>query len=306
MNARAVAGVLLVAAALFGEIDAGAAETFSVATFNLENYLEAPRGTRPAKSAAAKAKVRESLLAVRADVVALQEIGDTPALLELLGALRQDGLDYPHWEAVGGHDTNIIIAVASRFPILARRPHTNENFLLQGRRFQVSRGFAEVDLRVNPRYSLTLISAHLKSRRVLPAADEAELRLQEALLLRQTVEACLAREPDSNLIVLGDFNDTKASRTLRTLLGRGARALVDTRPAERNGDGFPAPHDTRNVTWTYYYAREDTYDRSDYILLSRSMAREWRPEGTFVLALPNWGLASDHRPVVAAFVAEDR
>jgi hypothetical protein len=38
-----------------------AAEKFRVATYNLENYLEDARGTRPAKSPEAKAKVRESL-----------------------------------------------------------------------------------------------------------------------------------------------------------------------------------------------------------------------------------------------------
>jgi hypothetical protein len=36
------------------------------------------------------------------------------------------------------------------------------------------------------------------------------------------------------------------------------------------------------------------------------MASEWLPEETYVLAFPDWGLASDHRPMVATFVAEDR
>jgi hypothetical protein len=44
----------------------------------------------------------------------------------------------------------------------------------------------------------------------------------------------------------------------------------------------------------------------DYLLISAGMRREWRPEGTYVLALPHWGLASDHRPVVASFRAEDQ
>jgi endonuclease/exonuclease/phosphatase family metal-dependent hydrolase len=36
------------------------------------------------------------------------------------------------------------------------------------------------------------------------------------------------------------------------------------------------------------------------------MAREWHREGSYVPNIPNWGVASDHRPVVAAFYAEDR
>jgi hypothetical protein len=44
--------------------------------------------------------------------------------------------------------------------------------------------------------------------------------------------------------------------------------LFDTRPAERNGDdpaGAPSGHETRNITWTHFYAKEDTYSRIDYI-----------------------------------------
>ena len=41
-------------------------------------------------------------------------------------------------------------------------------------------------------------------------------------------------------------------------------------------------------------------------LLSRGMAREWRKEGSYVFSAPNWGLASDHRPVVCEFTAEDK
>jgi endonuclease/exonuclease/phosphatase family metal-dependent hydrolase len=285
-----------------------AAETFRVATYNLENYLDAPAGTRPLKTAEGKAKIRESLRALQADVLALQEMGATSALNELRESLLREGLDYPHWEHVTGSDTNIHVAVLSKFRITARRPHTNDSFLLFGRRFRVSRGFAEVDIQVNPRYVFTLMAAHLKSRRPVPLADEAELREQEALMLREKIDARLKANPQINLIVLGDFNDVKDSKSTRALMGRGRAALIDTRPAERNGDdqaNSNARFDPRNITWTYYYGKEDTYSRFDYILLSSGMAREWKRSETYVLALPNWGVGSDHRPLVAAFVAED-
>jgi endonuclease/exonuclease/phosphatase family metal-dependent hydrolase len=302
-----VPGVCLVA--LVSSSSLPAAETVRVATYNLENYLDAPSGTRPAKSPEGKAKIRQSLCIIKADVVALQEIGGANVLMELRASLKSEGLDYPFWEHVSGWDTNIHVAVLSRFPITARRPHTNDSFLLFGRRFRVSRGFAEVDIKVNDRYSFTLLTAHLKSRRPVPEADEAEMREQEALLLREKIEARLTANPNCNLIVLGDLNDTHDSKSTRAVIGRGKHALIDTRPAERNGDNLPNPnprYDPRHVTWTYHYGKEDSYQRIDYVLLSRGLAREWNKEETYVLTLANWGIGSDHRPVVAGFFLEDR
>lgn len=302
----------LFAAAFIAVAAAGltqAADLVRVATYNLENYLDAPAGTRPLKTSEARAKIRESIRALKPDVLALQELGNLRVLHELRSALKAEGLDYPHWEFVTGWDTNIHVAVVSRFPITARRSHTNESFLLFGRRFRVNRGFAEVDIRVNDRYSFTLFTAHLKSRRPVAEADEAELREQEALILREKIDARLEKEPNANVIVLGDFNDTKDSRSTRAVIGRGRHALTDTRPAERNGDNQPNPtprYDPRNIAWTHYYGKEDTYGRIDYILISRGMAREWNREETYVLALPNWGVGSDHRPITAAFVAQDQ
>jgi endonuclease/exonuclease/phosphatase family metal-dependent hydrolase len=286
------------------------AETFRVAAYNVENYLDqATESRRFVKSPEAKAKIRESIHALKPDVISFEEMGSTNALLELRASLKAEGMDFPYWEHVSGFDTNIHVAVLSKFPITARRSHTNENFLLQGRRFSVSRGFVEVDIQVNTNYSFTLLGAHLKSKRPVPEGDEAELRLNEAKLLREKVDTILTANPNANLVVLGDFNNTKDSPSTKEVIGTGKFKLVDTRPAERNGDNAPNPNprfSPMNVTWTYYYGVEDTYSRIDYILLSPGMAREWVKNETYVLSTPNWGIGSDHRPIVAAFEAENK
>ncbi len=286
---------------------AAAGETFKVATFNLENYLNEPAGNRPLKTPEAQAAVVRSILAIRPDVLAVQEMGTTNALLALRADLKGAGLDFPFWEHLTGSDTNCHVAVLSRYPFQARRPHTNETYLLSGRRFRVCRGFAEVDICVNAQFRFTLLAAHLKSRLPSPVADEEEMREQEALVLRRLVDARLEADSNAKLVVLGDFNDLRDSKPLRAMRGRGKNALFDTRPSEREGGERPdtSVH-TRPVTWTFYYPKEDVYSRFDYILISPGMKREWLPAESYVLNLPEWGIASDHRPVVCSFEAPER
>jgi len=279
-------------------LDAG---QFTVGTYNLELFLDAPSGSMPAKPDAARAKVREVLKGMKVDVLAVQEMGSPEMFASFRQALKGEGLDYPHAEYVQGVDTNLHVAVLSRFPIVARRSHTNESFLLHGRRMHVLRGFAEVDIRVGGDYEFTLLTAHLKSKRQSGGPDEEEVREQEALLLREKVDAILAARPNANLILLGDMNDFRDARSTKALIGRGKNMLVDTRPAERNGD----PHAGRQIVWTHFYAKEDTYARLDYILISRGMAHEWQAEGTYIPTIANWGVASDHRPLVATFSTND-
>jgi len=285
------------------------AETFRVATYNVETYLDQPTASRPhAKSPEARAQVRQSIRAANPDVLALEEMGGPNALLELRASLRAEGQDFPFWEHVAGFDTNIHVAVLSKLPIVARRPHTNETFVLDGRRFQVKRGFAELDLRAATNFTFTLIAAHLKSRLTLVEADEAEERLCEARVLRGIIDARLAREPDARIVVLGDFNDDKDSASTKAILGRGRTRLFDTRPAERNGDttlSEPLYHEPRNVAWTYFYGKTDEYSRIDYILLSPAMKPNWLPGQTWIPAIPNWGAGSDHRLIIAGFRTDD-
>jgi len=282
-----------------------AAETFRVATYNVENYLDQPtQSRREIKSDEAKAKVRESIEAMKPDVITLEEMGTTNALMELRASLKSDGQNFSFWEWIECADTNIHVAVLSKFPIIARHPHTNEEFLLDGKRFRVERGFAEVEIQAVTNFTFTLIAAHLKSQLQIPNADEAEERLGEANVLRGIIDEHFKENPDAKLIVLGDLNDSRNSDPIKKIIGRGKFKLTDTRPAEHNGDNSFVKniyHEPRDVAWTYFYGADDTYSRIDYILLSPAMARNWVTNETYALTIPNWGIASDHRPIVATF-----
>lgn len=285
------------------------AGTVRIATYNLEGYLDKPIGSRAAKSSESKRRIAQIIREVRPDVLALQEVGGHSAMQSLRDSLKAEGLQLPHSELVAGFDTNIFVAVLSRYPIVKSRPHTNQTFLLSGRRFRTQRGIAEVQIQPAPSYRFTMFVAHLKSRRPSPVADEEELRLHEARVLRGLVDRALSADPHANVVLAGDLNDVRNSRSVRELIGRGAARLIDCRPPEgrlaASGD-VTVYDEVRPINWTHYFPIEDTYSRVDYILINSGMARELiRPE-TFVYAAPSWGLASDHRPVVATFTTEDQ
>jgi endonuclease/exonuclease/phosphatase family metal-dependent hydrolase len=196
------------------------------------------------------------------------------------------------------------VAILSRFPFSARRPHTDDSFELGGQRFRVRRGFAEVDVQVNLGYQFTLLAAHLKSKNAVPDGDAAALRLEEAKLLRSKIDARLATNANAKLIVLGDFNDTEDSATLKIIRGNGEGELYDTRPGE-SGRGDEAKQKLRAPShggvWTTFREDAGHYERIDYLLISQSLRADWVAAETYVLAMPDWKTASDHRPVMAAF-----
>ncbi len=269
-----------------------------VATYNVENYHVRDWGNRHEKPAPARDAVAEALERIHPDILALQEIGEPAALDELQRSLASRGLSLPHREHLGGWDTNLFVALVSRFPIVRRDPHTNDSFLLDGRRFHVSRPVLEVDLALAPNFRLTVISAHLKSRRPIGTADESALRLAEAQQLRHHIDNALLNPATQALVVCGDFNDSPDSRAVKIIIGRGRLRLHDTRPAERPHEDAGGPTPVRSVTWTHFYAREDSYSRIDYLLLSPALESLELRRGTYVWNGPGWGRASDHRPVV--------
>lgn len=288
-----------------------AADKFRVATYNLENYVDDPASKRPLKSEASREKLCENIQALNPDVIAVQEMGSLNLLMDLRERLSKRGLEYPEYEFVNGWDKNIYVAILSKFPIVARRSHTNENYLLRGRRFYVSRGIGEIDIQVNEEYKFTMFVCHLKSKLAIGEADESEMRLKEAEIMRELINTRFAENPNANILVAGDFNDTKDSPSTRAILGRSNSkiGLVDARPAEKNGDNLPSEkkgYPPRNITWTHFYGKDDVYSRIDFIFISKGMAKEWVGDETYVLAVPNWGLASDHRPIVATFEPEDK
>ncbi len=283
---------LLFFAALLAFQNAGG---FTVATYNVANYTLADRrvdGTyRKAypKSEDAKAALRRVLRAIDADVLLLQEMGTRPFLEELREDLAAEGLKYPFAHVVSAADPDRHLAVLARLEPDTLSEHTDLTFKYLEGRESVKRGLLQLDFRSGV-LRLSIYGVHLKSRLTdAPEDPESERRrVGESTAIRNRILETQTDPQRDLFLILGDFNDHKASRTVRAFLQRGKTVISEIVPAaDRNGD-----------RWTYHFEKQDTYDRVDLLLASPALKSRIFPDSARVWEGPDVALASDHRPVV--------
>lgn len=270
--------------------------------WNVKNFLHVaappPEGSseksKPAKEIAA---VVALLSAVRPDILGVCEMGSTADLAILKANLKTAGLDLPNSEWVDGADTTRHLALLSRFPIIARQPVTNQRYLLDDSQFPVQRGFLDVTVQVHTDYQLRLVGVHLKSRFDTPEADQELMRRNEAQLLREHIDTVLTAAPETNLLVYGDFNDSRDQPSFKAIKGiRGAAAALSEIPAV----------DDSGERWTFYYPTADEYSRIDFLMASPALMPEVKPGAAFLPGGNAWSRASDHRPISVTLTPDDQ
>ncbi|MEO6054687.1 MAG: endonuclease/exonuclease/phosphatase family protein, partial [Chthoniobacterales bacterium] len=252
-----------VAATVFSALCASlAAETPIIfAEYNVQNWVLMDRShegkkRRTPKSAQSKAVVIESISAIQPDILGVEEMGDSVQAEDFRKRLREAGMDYPYMELVEGADKERHVLLLSKFPIAERNSQSNVRFTMDGKPAHMQRGILDVTIQVRSDYQLRVLGVHLKSRREAHGYSEALLRSLEAHELRKYVEGILKFKPDSNLLLFGDFNDTKNTPPIKEIIGlRGTSDyLEDIYLNDSEGD-----------RWTYYWAWEDEYSRIDYL-----------------------------------------
>ncbi|MFN0126156.1 MAG: endonuclease/exonuclease/phosphatase family protein [Verrucomicrobiales bacterium] len=268
-----------------------------VVAYNLRNWLHLERRVdgeivaEAPKPEAEKAVAVRMLAALKPDVVGICEIGTEEDLADLQARLRAAGIDLPeaHWHR--GADEVRRLGLLTRFPITRREPPGDHRYVLDGRTLRFQRGILDVTLQITSDYELRLVGTHLKSRREVEEGDQAAIRRHEAVLLRQHVESILSARPRANLLVYGDFNDTKNEQTIKIVQGRfgDAHHLRDLWLEDADGHRF-----------TYYWNVADTYDRIDFAFVSQGLWPEIDTRQSFIAKDTDWLKASDHRPLVIA------
>jgi endonuclease/exonuclease/phosphatase family metal-dependent hydrolase len=270
------------------------ADRLVFAAWNVRNYLLRPvknaegRIMTPAKTPESIAAVVTTLKQIRPDILGLCEIGSKTDLADLQRRLHKVGIDLPHKTWVDGPDRERHLALLSRFPLRAEHD-TESTFRLEGVSQRVRRGILDVTAEVRPDFRLRILGVHLKSNRVVPEYDQAAFRRAESLILRSHVEKILGEDPDTPLLVFGDFNDTKNSPVVKGVAGRPGtgQSLAILSLADRLGD-----------QWTYRWEESDEYVRIDYIMVSPSLRPLVARGGTRLHRDKKWFEASDHRPMI--------
>jgi endonuclease/exonuclease/phosphatase family metal-dependent hydrolase len=269
---------------------------FRFISYNVKNWLTMERyvdgkledvGTqKPDKE---KAAVITLLTNHLPDVIGLSEIGTEEDLRNIQSMLKATGVDLPYYHYGGGIDPVRHLGLLSKFPISSTSSPKVTEYRLEGKTYGIQRGILDATLKVGGK-PYRFLGVHLKSKRESEDADQEAMRVEEARLLRRHVDDILEDDPNSRVIVYGDFNDTRQSTTVKTITGSAAGALTALYARDSRGD-----------SWTHFWSFEDIYSRIDWIMVTPAMKPDVDFRESKVIDDKIWKDASDHRPILAIF-----
>ncbi len=265
--------------------------------YNVENWLTMERSAPGGGKAMApkpepeKRAVIDLIAGQQPEVLGLAEIGTEADLADIQRRLKKRGLDLPFAHVASGTDPVRRLGLLSRFPMVATAKPKVSTFQLRGRTYGINRGILDVTVGQGP-VSYRFVGVHFKSKREVQELDQEQMRIHEADLLRRHVDGILKADPGTRLVVFGDFNDSRNSVAVRTVMGAsGSRdALMPLRL-----------RDSRGHTWTHRWDYEDIYSRLDYVAVSEALRDEVDFKASGVVDDRSWDEASDHRPLLVVF-----
>jgi len=265
-----------------------------LATYNVLNLFDDQDDphhsdeSTPPKSRAAMENLAESITALGADVIAMQEVENRGYLQRFLDVLLPE-MGYQHVVHFEGNDLRgIDVCLISRVPIGPVRSFRHLTFAgPDGTTRHFSRDLLAVTLEPEGAEPFEMWVVHLKSNS--GGREFAEpIRLAEAAQLRALLDEQLEADPQARIVVTGDFNDTWGSQTLETIVGSGSTALWSA--ASDLGD---EPHVTFNTG--------EFRSMIDFILCTPAMAKTYVANSCRIVPGSPESTGSDHNPVAASF-----
>ena len=257
----------------------------------MDRYVDRKALKNSPKPDSEKQAVIEILTSNSPEVIGLSEIGDARDLAEIQESLKAAGLDLPHLHYTGGSDPVRHLGLLSRYPIISTAKPAESKFQLNGRPYEISRGILDATIEAHGK-PYRFLGVHLKSKREVEYADQEQLRINEARLLRRHIDSILATDSNARLVVYGDFNDTRPSKAFKTVTG------------SYNSPGYITAipfKDSRGHAWTHYWGLHDIYSRIDFVGVTAALRPEVEFEISHIIDGPPWDKASDHRALLAIF-----
>lgn len=261
--------------------------------YNLKNYLTMRRysdgkAVYTKKPEAEITALIEIIGSAKPDILGVCEIGKQADLVDLQKRLAVVGLDLPHLHRVHGSDRTRALGLLSRFPIIKTSTPKEIHYTIESIPFSISRGILDATVKL-PHRNLRLLGVHFKSKRPIKDADQALMRRNESLLMRQHIKEIMQESPDTHLLAYGDFNDTKKSKSVSSIRGRSNSIsymhMIDLL-------------DQRGESWTHHWKHEDIYSRIDFVMANPKLKPFINKKESKLLDHKNWETASDHRPML--------
>lgn len=292
---RVLGPAVFFAAAL---LSAAEQERLTFCSYNLKNWLTMDRfdqqtyKTLPStpKPEDERQRVVKILAAIKPDILGVCEIGNADDLADLQKRLKATGIDLPHTELAHGGDETRRLAILSRLPIKLRNSQTDLKYQLGAQTLPFQRGILHVTIPITPTFDLHCVGVHLKSKREITEADQAQMRRNEARLLRKHLDSIFTQEPGARILAYGDFNEHRNEPAISDIIGSprtSDTAMQDVWLKDKDGE-----------VWTHFWDAADTYSRLDYCFASRLLRPHLDYRGCYIYSARDFDKASDHRPLV--------
>jgi endonuclease/exonuclease/phosphatase family metal-dependent hydrolase len=265
-----------------------------VAAYNILNLFDEhddpykeDEGT-PAKPRAQLERLAESIRALNADVIAVEEVENRFYLERFVNTFLPE-MGYRDVVLFEGNDgRGIDVGLISRIPVGEVRSRRHLRFEgHDGGEARFNRDVLAVTLEPKEGKPFDVWVVHLKSNAGGREAAEP-IRLAEAREVRRLLDEELAENAEARIIVTGDFNDMPESATLKAIVGNGDAALWSAGSDQK---------DPEAVT----YNTGEYRSVIDFILCSPAMQKQYikgslrMPQGSIETS------GSDHNPISATF-----
>ena len=279
-------------------LSAAEPERLTFCSYNLKNWLTMDRfdqqtyKTLPSapKPEDERVRVVKILAAIKPDILGVCEIGTADDLADLQKRLKAAGIDLPHTELAHGGDPVRRLALLSRLPIKARNSQTDLKYQLGDQTLPFQRGILDATIAITPTFDLHFVGVHLKSKREITEADQAQMRRNEARLLRKHLDSIFTKEPGARILAYGDFNEHRNEPAISDIMGSprtSDTAMQDVWLKDVDGE-----------VWTHFWDAADTYSRLDYCFASRLLRPHLDYRKCYIYSARDFDKASDHRPLV--------